>query len=218
MNTSNEVEDNEFVQFVFDNADHNIRIVDGHGTFHAVGGIQCVAPSSAIQWSSRIPQPKITPTANVVGNFEFIPSVTHDKPKNQELNRLVMEDVLSLKLRPMDTEIGMAYHWIGMAVTKSAEEPHTGWSGFREIAAEQVCYEKSAVIPLPFVNLRPSNLTSISTCLRFAAEKCRKRQKRCIVTLDQPFFIKRLLGGFHLLMSYMGSEGKMMGFSGLEEM
>ncbi|GBO20054.1 hypothetical protein AVEN_139696-1 [Araneus ventricosus] len=94
---------------------------------------------------------------------------------------------------------------------------------------------KSAVIPLPFVNLQPSNPTSINTYLRFAAEECRKRQQRCIVTFDQSLFFKTMdvvsqageiyelckvivrLDGFHLLMSYMGTLGKFMGGSGLKK-
>ncbi|GBN93397.1 hypothetical protein AVEN_189782-1 [Araneus ventricosus] len=52
--------------------------------------------------------------------------------------------------------------------------------------------EKSAVIPLPFVILQPSNLTSIYTCLRFADEECRKRQQRYIMTFVQPLFIKAM--------------------------
>ncbi|GBM68502.1 hypothetical protein AVEN_144208-1 [Araneus ventricosus] len=104
-----------------------------------------------------------------------------------------------------------------MSSPKSAEDPHSGWSGFMKITARKRCYEKSAVIPLPFVNLQPSNPTSINTSLRFAAEECRKRQQRCIVTFDHPLFIKAMnivsqvnetdelfkvivrIGGYHLL-------------------
>lgn len=38
-----------FQQFVFDNADHNVRTVDEFGTFHAMGGIMCVTPKESIQ-------------------------------------------------------------------------------------------------------------------------------------------------------------------------
>ncbi|GBN45522.1 hypothetical protein AVEN_167105-1 [Araneus ventricosus] len=55
---------------------------------------------------------------------------------------------------------------------------YTGCSGFMHIAAGKRCYEKSAVILLPFVNLEPPIPTSINTCLRFAAEECSKRQQR----------------------------------------
>ncbi|GBN52973.1 hypothetical protein AVEN_47393-1 [Araneus ventricosus] len=98
------------------------------------------------------------------------------------------------------------------------------------------CYNKSALIPFPFVNLQPSDPTSINTCLHFAAEECRKQQQRCIVTFDLSLFIKAIdivsqadeidelsnviirLGGFHMLMSYMEAVDKIMGGSGLEEM
>ncbi|GBM82826.1 hypothetical protein AVEN_180914-1 [Araneus ventricosus] len=91
-----------------------------------MGEVQCVTPASAVQTSSCIPRPKIVPTANIVGKFGFIPIITHDWRKNHGLNHLVMEGVLSLKLRPMDAEIGTTYHCIWMADPKSAKEPHTG--------------------------------------------------------------------------------------------
>ncbi|GBO12982.1 hypothetical protein AVEN_236567-1 [Araneus ventricosus] len=48
------------------------------------------------------------------------------------------------------------------------------------------------MIHLPYVNLQPSIPTSINTCLRFAAEECRKRQQRCFVTFDLPLFFKAM--------------------------
>ncbi|GBN29084.1 hypothetical protein AVEN_208453-1 [Araneus ventricosus] len=62
-----------------------------------------------------------------------------------------------------------------MAGLNSAEEPRKVWSGFMEIAGKR-CYDKSAVISFPFVNLQPSNPTSINNCLRFTAEECSKRK------------------------------------------
>ncbi|GBM45888.1 hypothetical protein AVEN_211959-1 [Araneus ventricosus] len=169
MNTLSEVQDNGFVQFVFDNSDHNTRTVDGHGTFHVMGGVWCVTPVSDVQTSSveysvqkfsptwgpgppfptlappLIPRQKIIPTANIVGKFGFIPIVTHDWPKNHGLNRLVMEAVLSLKFPPMDAKIGTTGLPLDLdcappksndlAGPKSAEEPHTGWSGFMKNVA-----------------------------------------------------------------------------------
>lgn len=138
INTSSEVHDDGFVQFVFDNADHNTRTVDGHGTFHVMGGVQCVTPASAVQMTSRVPRPTILPKATVVGKFGFIPIVTHDRPKNNGLNRLLIEDVLSLELRPLNAQIGATYDWIWMAGPKSAAEPHTGWSGSWRLPQDKV--------------------------------------------------------------------------------
>ncbi|GBL98622.1 hypothetical protein AVEN_19682-1 [Araneus ventricosus] len=47
----------------------------------------------------------------------------------------------------------------------------------------------SDTLVLLFVNLQPSNPTSVNTCLCFADEECRKRQQRCIMTFVQPPFI-----------------------------
>ncbi|GBN71342.1 hypothetical protein AVEN_246386-1 [Araneus ventricosus] len=85
--TSSEVQDNAYVQFVFDNADHNTRNVDGHRFFHIMGGVQCMTPSSTVQTISCIPRPKIITTEKVVQKFGFIQILTHDCPKNHGLNR-----------------------------------------------------------------------------------------------------------------------------------
>ncbi|GBN22179.1 hypothetical protein AVEN_269345-1 [Araneus ventricosus] len=128
-----------------------------------MGRVQCVTSSSAVHTSYCILRSKIQPTTIVAEKFGFIPFVTHDWPKNHGSNRLVMEDVLSLKLRRMDAEIRTTYHRIWMVGPKSAEESHNmGWSGFMEIAAGKRCYEKSTVISLPFVNLRIFHQTSIN--------------------------------------------------------
>ena len=64
----------------------------------------------------------------------------------------------------------------------------------------------------------------------FAADECLKqKQCHCVVTFDQPLYWKAVniverssliirLGGFHLLMSYLGSVGYIMVGSGLAEL
>lgn len=42
------VQDNAFMQFVFDNADFNIDTLDGIGTFHTMGGIIAVTPATSV--------------------------------------------------------------------------------------------------------------------------------------------------------------------------
>ena len=43
-----------FKQFVFDNADFNIRTLDGYGTFHSMCGIMCLTPGNAVQLQGDI--------------------------------------------------------------------------------------------------------------------------------------------------------------------
>ena len=102
--------------------------------------------------------------------------------------------------------------------------------------AMQQCnqYERSRIETLPFINLDPSNLSTIYTALCFAQKQCENYGLRvCPVTFDQPLYIKAAeivassrdldkvivrLGGFHLLMSYLGSICHIMTGSGLAEL
>lgn len=50
-----DIEDESFSQFIFDNADFNINNIDGCNTFHAMGGIQCITPKSAVTIDMKLP-------------------------------------------------------------------------------------------------------------------------------------------------------------------
>lgn len=90
---------------------------------------------------------------------------------------------------------------------------------------------KSEVLFLPIIDLSPSDDTCIYSTLNYVQSQARKlnMQSPCI-TFDQPLWIKAVeiiksklmnivcqLGGFHTMMSFMGSIGTMMKGSGLEE-
>ena len=95
-------------------------------------------------------------------------------------------------------------------------------------------YHASRIEILPFINLDPSNPSTIYTAMCFAQEQIEKHGlKVCPMTFDQPLFQKASeivaasnnldkvvvrLGGFHLLMSYLGSIGQIMSGSGLAEL
>ena len=99
-------------------------------------------------------------------------------------------------------------------------------------------YSTSAVLPLSFANMDPSTpISTIYTCLQYVAEQRSKcGQSRITVTFDKPLYAKARemvraagphsplsgvvirLGGFHLLLSFMGSIGVIMAGSGLAEM
>ncbi|KAJ8873474.1 hypothetical protein PR048_024292 [Dryococelus australis] len=116
-----------------------------------------------------------------------------------------MEDALSLKIHPMDAEIGTTYHWIWMAGPKSAEEPHTGWSGFMEIDAGKRAYEKK----------RQQRCIVMFDQLLFIKAIDIVSQ---VNETDELSKVIVRLGRFHLLVSHMGAVGKIIGGSGMEEM
>lgn len=100
----------------------------------------------------------------------------------------------------------------------------------------ELTFPATSAQPVPFINLNASNPSAIFTALLFAAKECdRLGQSTCFVTFDQPLYAKASeiiassdnnylqmislrLGGFHLLMSFLGAIGYMMSGSGLEEL
>jgi len=98
-------------------------------------------------------------------------------------------------------------------------------------------YQISQVVVLSFINLQPTNMDVIYSALMFSSKECeRNKQKTCLVTLDQPLYAKAFdivaacrnsgklssivvrLGGFHILMSFMGAVAYIMKDSGIEEL
>ncbi|ELU13381.1 hypothetical protein CAPTEDRAFT_209293 [Capitella teleta] len=110
--------------------------------------------------------------------------------------------------------------------------PSPSWGGFMQLASKGEFCKKTRTEILPFINLQPTNPSSIYTALNFAREQSSLHgMETCFVTFDQPLYAKAIeivasdeilqgvvvrLGGFHLLMSFMGSVGYIMGGSGLE--
>ena len=43
--SSPDLDDDKFVQFIFDNADFNVLTLDGHNTSHSIGGNKCITPA-----------------------------------------------------------------------------------------------------------------------------------------------------------------------------
>ena len=91
---------------------------------------------------------------------------------------------------------------------------------------------KSTVLMLPIIDLQSSDPTCIYSTLKFVVSEAEKLGiKSPCVTFDQPLWYKALaiiedqnlnvvcrLGGFHLLMSFLGSIGHLMGGSGIDEL
>ena len=98
------------------------------------------------------------------------------------------------------------------------------------------CHQRSRIKTLPFIRLDPSNPSTIYTALCFSqaqSEKHNLSRPICPVTFDQPLYQKATeivaasrdldkvvvrLGGFHMLMSYLGSIGHTMHVSGLADL
>ena len=91
-NTKN---DQSFIQYIADNVDHNIRTLDGHGTFHGMGIIATCTPAK--QYQRLIP--KLTVTANDIAKVSRINIKFHKGPQKTDI--LKYNTFLTVSLTPM---------------------------------------------------------------------------------------------------------------------
>ena len=219
-----------FSQFVFDNADFNVATLTGRNTFHAMGGIACVTPHGNITTQS-LPRNTDIPCAATIGRFGQIPIKSYKKPPKIGLSSVSLEalDVLDSNMPCQKMASFFDLLWM-LKFTMTENCP--SWSGFMQQVVKSDDYEKARIEILPFIHLDPTNPNTIYSALSFASKQCEIHNiSSCIVTFDQPLYIKAAeiaassshlsnviirLGGFHLLMSYLGSIGFIMTGSGLD--
>ena len=92
-------------------------------------------------------------------------------------------------------------------------------------------HTKSHIEYMPIIDLNPNSDTCIYSILHFVLQESQKTNQTACITFDQPLWLKAMriikaenlpivcrLGGFHTLMSYLGSIGYIMKGSGLEEL
>lgn len=232
--------DRPFIQFVSDNADHNTATIDGKKTWHCMGNIMCVTPGSSVQSNNKSYRLKknALPSNNteIVG---YIPLAHYQTGKKYCLDNIIVSNINLLYentcndiLKPLDL--------IWLYGKHSAPQKTANWHGFmNSYHTLNKDYSTSKIIPLPFVNSNPSDYETIVTTLIFERKKATENgQKICFVTFDLPLYKKACeilasvdkcndphnlqnviarLGGFHLLMSFLGSIGYIMEGSGLLE-
>ena len=221
-----------FLQHVFDNADFNIRTIDGHGTFHSMGGIQCSKPASnsgSVGATKRVLTP---PEASVIGSYAEVPIKPYTQPPSKALSKLTIKDPIEHEVA---TTVAERFDVLWISGHTIQATPHSSWAWFMQSAMQNTgTYDVSEITTLPFINMDPSDCSTIYTTLCYARAQCDKAgQKTCFVTFDQPLYIKATeivrsspglacvvvsLGGFHLLMSLMGAIGYIMSGSGLQEL
>lgn len=114
--------------------------------------------------------------------------------------------------------------WEVVGLFNSHDSRRPNWSGYIQDISQGYHHSQSHIAMLPTINLNPSTETCIYSTLLFIIDVSKKLiiTTPC-VTLDQALWIKSIeiitlksLGGFHMLMSFVGSVGESMEGSGLE--
>ena len=231
---ASEPPNDSFTQFVFDNADVNISTIDGFNTFHSMGGIQSVTPQNNVTSDQPITRLTKIPSASFVGRFGRNPIKTFESKSARGLFNIEVRDLASIN--PVSSTVSITTTellWLLGKWQRNAECP--GWNGYMEKRTAHLPCDVSQISYLPFTNAPPTNYDTIYTVLIQVVEKCKElKQQSSFVTFDQPLYIKARdivkkcgqdshlnnvivrLGGFHLLMSFMGAIGFIMNGSGIK--
>ena len=175
-----------FVQYTFDNADHNVNTLDGLNTFHCLGGIKCLTPAKSLIPSESIPRLKKAPPKDVISHFNEIPFKIF--PLNDRKG-LQME-VMSLKANS-DLARGDVGSFAWLMSKFLNVDGISSWNGFMERSMRHVKCEQSKVVFLPFIRAPPSNYNTIYSALSFALQDADSIGREIIiVTFDLPLYVK----------------------------
>ena len=221
-----------FTQWSADNIDHNIRSLDGKNTLHAMG---IVASTTDNEGNNRyvemepVQRQKLKKVGDVTKN-KGIKIVSYIPPETSALSQIKLKPIIQLQ-RPytLPLDISMDTLWHISLFFRETSRPN--WSGFMTENSVGEYPGKSTVTILPVIDLDPTNMSCIYSTLKFVEEQAKAlNQKTPVLTFDQLLWLKAteivtaksmnivlILGGFHLMMSFLGSIGMVMNGSGLSE-
>ena len=227
-----------FKQWVADNVDHNIASLTGKGTFHGMG-IVCV-DSQPTGGFGKIPRLKERQPAGVFTKHRGVQIVPYHQASRMGLAKftfeLISKTASSLRRTRISSSAMVTHNllWHSAWFLASSQKPRSNWSGFLQCSTSAITSQKSAstITFLPVIDLSPSDESCIYSTLLFIISQAEKLKVQIpSVTFDQPLWLKAFdiihaenlpivcrLGGFHTLMSFLGSIGAIMKGSGLEDL
>lgn len=148
-----------FTQFVFDNADFNVNILDGLHSFHSMG----VTPSSAVCPTNKINRLKNLPSADSKGNFRQITFKTFQPSNNGGLQNVIFDDIINFST-VIEYVISQPHLlWIFGKFMNIPVIPE--WSAFMAEITKNEPFLRTSILPLRFVNSPPSNYDTIYTVI-----------------------------------------------------
>lgn len=208
-----------FLQFAGDNVDHNLRTIDGKGTFHGMGTIAMLTPKTKLV--RHIPRVNVT--------SEDIAKVGRINIHPYFYNGDVLQIYQELKDPHIKKDHSVDLLWKSSLLLKP-ERPQ--WSGLMQMVNTGDHAGESSVLFLPMIDMDPNDPTCIYSTLEFVVSSARKQNACPVITFDQPLWWKAQtivktcpelqptvvrLGAFHTEMSFLGAIGSIMSGSGLQE-
>ena len=165
----------KLVQFAADNVDHNLRMLDGLGTFHGMGMIATITPAQEI--SHVVPRKLVTPDEIIKHGRVTVSQYNY--PKVQQ--SLTYSELSTFKaITPNATQkILTDILW---KVVPFLKWPRPGWSGFMQMVHKGNHPGKATAVFLPMIDLDPTDMICIySTC-----SSCLTKQENITSLLSSP--------------------------------
>ena len=225
-----------FTQWVADNVDHNVATLDGQGTFQGMGIIAVSTPKDGtpLTTNSRVITRQQRSKVNELVKDKGVPIFQYIGQPEKGLASVIYKPIIQLQTPyTLPVELCSDLLWQSGWIFSKLDRPRPNWSGFMQhiFSDEKHLTSKSEVLLLPIIDLNPSDESCVYSTLVYIQSQAEKLNipTPCI-TFDQPLWLKAMeiiraksmnivcrLGGFHTMMSFMGSIGSMMKGSGLEE-
>ena len=213
-----------FVQHVADNVDHNIRTLDGHGTFHGMGIIAAITPKTVA--TRKIPRVNVSlEDVSAVGRLDIKFYSSGSGTGSLSFRQLMVSDI-------EDPTSAIDQLWkVSFLLCKK----RPSWSGMMQMLHQGEHPGPASVAFLPMIDMNRGDLTCVYSTLHFVCKQAAQYKVSPVLTFDQPLWYKALtiveneprgsrlksivlrLGGLHTEFSFLGAIGQIMAGSGLQE-
>lgn len=122
-----------FQQFVFDNADYNVRTIDGYNTLHNMGAIRATTPAASSSLPYSIPRLRQNKGVQELtsGRMKI---VHYCKPATPGLKSVTVRELAYLK-RSVTWELALRldYMWMSSYTVKPYLTPRPSWNGYMQV-------------------------------------------------------------------------------------
>ena len=181
-NTEAVADDNHtFVQYVADNVDHNIRSLDGYGTFHGMGIIAASTPDTK---TKRVVS-RLNPSIGEINSLAKI-NIRFYKEQSNAFRALRFE---ILERREIANE-----SWMIDLLSKVCWPLKFNGSWSTIMHKLDGSYPgKSKITFLSMIDLNPSDESCIYTTLHFISKEAIKNNCTPILTFDQPLYWRAMV-------------------------
>ena len=205
---------NVCIQWAADNVDHNVKTLDGTGTFHGMGIISIsVGPATD---SDEVPVKRLTRVT--VGNLvrgRGVQILRYIPPQQPVLSQIVFAPFESLGTLKITTSSELAacldLVWQTGWFFRDQTKPRPNWGGFMQLVNRGDHPPVAQFRMLPIMDLNPGDRSCILSTLSHVIEQAKKvNVKSPCITFDQPLWLKAVevtvaqsleivvrLGGFH---------------------